>query len=106
MKNNFIKSIKYAMLVVLLSTANFAFALSNNAGDANIPAIKTIAVKFILAMLGVAFFSILIFTGLSLYNRFFVAREAKDFNLRRDSLKTPQDEDEAVLMFITKNRLQ
>lgn len=105
MKNKFFKSIKYAILVVLLCTANFAFAV-NSAEASNIPAMKTIAIKFVLAMLGVAFFSILIFVGLSLYNRFFVSREAKDFNLRRDSLKTPQDEDEAVLMFITKNRLQ
>ena len=55
---------------MLLCTANFAFAV-NSVEASNIPAMKTIAVKFVLAMLGVAFFSILIFVrGLSLYNRF------------------------------------
>ena len=55
LKNKFFKSIKYAILVVLLCTANFAFAV-NSVEASNIPAMKTIAVKFVLAMLGVAFF--------------------------------------------------
>ena len=30
----------------------------------------------------------------------------KDYKLSKDSLRTPNDKDEAVIMFITKNRLK
>lgn len=102
MKNKFYKNLLNAILVVLLCTTNFAFA----AGASHTAEIKTIAVKFVLAMLGVALFSILIFVGLSLYNKFFVASQIKDYKLGKDSLRTPRDIDEAVMLFITKNRLK
>ncbi len=101
MKNKFFINFVCATLVVLFSTTNVAFAQASHIAE-----IKTIAVKFVLAMLGVALFSILIFVGLSLYNRFFVASQIKDFNLSKDSLRTPVDTDEAILSFITKNRLK
>lgn len=100
MKNNRFIQTFIAMLAVFLCTANSAYAISLP------PEIKTIAVKFTLAMLGVAFFSVVISVGLSLYNRFFVASQIKDFKLSRDSLRTPTDKDEAFIMFITKNRLK
>lgn len=102
MKNRFTKYISYAILVVLLCTTNFAYAINTS----HLAEIKTIAVKFILAMLGVALFSILIFIGLSFYNRFFVAAQIKDYKLNKDSLRTPTDSDEAIMLFITKNRLK
>lgn len=88
------------MLAVFLCTANSAYARSLP------PEVKTIAVKFILAMGAVVVFSIIISVGLSLYNRFFVSSQIKDFKLSRDSLRTPADKDEAFIMFITKNRLK
>ncbi|MBD5401693.1 hypothetical protein HDR58_02670 [bacterium] len=91
----------YAILVVLFGTANFAFAKS-----ANIVAMKTVAVKFTLAMLVIAVFSIIIFVGLSIYNKFFVPPQIKDFDLNKDSLRSPRDVDEAVRMFIAQNRLK
>ncbi len=101
MKNKIFKNLIYAILVVLFSTANFAYAAPTIT-----PEMKTIIVKFSLAMAGVIVFSIIITAGLSIYNRFFVASQIKDYKLSRDSLRTPSDKDEAVLMFITKNRLK
>lgn len=101
MKSNFFNKILYAILVVLVCTTNFAYAK-----NPNIAAIKTIAVKFSLAMIGVVLFSILICVGLSLYNRFFVAAQIKDFKLSKESMRSPRDEDDAIMMFITKNRLK
>lgn len=100
MKNNlFVNRVIMAILAVFLCTANFAHAA--------LPAeIKTVAVKFTLAMFGVVLFSVLITVGLSLYNRFFVSSHIKDYKLNRDSLRTPKDKDEAIMMFITKNRLK
>lgn len=98
--NNLLNKMFIVLLAVFLTTANSVYALS-------LPAeVKTIAVKFTLAMLGVVVFSIVISVGLSLYNRFFVSSQIKDFKLSRDSLRTPTDKDEAFIMFITKNRLK
>lgn len=102
MKNKFQKVLSYAILVVLLCTTNFAFAQNPQ----NIIAMKATVVKFTLAMLAIVVFSVVIFVGLSLYNKFFVASQVKDYKLNRDSLRTPSDSDEAVIMFITKNRLK
>lgn len=101
MKNKFNYKNIIAILVVLFCTTDFAFAKNSN-----IAAIKPIFVKFSLAMLGIVFFSILMWIGLSIYNKFFIPSQIKDFNLNKNSLRTPQDKDEAILMFITKNRLK
>jgi hypothetical protein len=100
-KNRFSLKNIFAILVVLFCTTDFAFAKNSN-----IAAMKTIAVKFILAMLGIVFFSILMWVGLSLYNKFFVSLQVKDAELKKNSLRTPQDKDEAIMMFISKNRLK
>lgn len=89
------------MLVMLLCTTNIAFA-----NNSNIAVMKPIAVKFLLVMIAVVLCSVLMFVGLSLYNRFFVAAQIKDFKLSKDSLRTPKDCDDAIMMFITKNRLK
>jgi len=99
-KNKFLNRSITATLAVFLCTANFAYAISIPAG------IKQSASKILLAMLGIVLCSILLYVGLSLYNRFFVAEQIKNYKLNRDSLRTPKDKDEAILTFITKNRLK
>ena len=84
-----------------MMTANTAFAR-----PAFNPAIKSIITKYGLTMFGIAAFSILLFIGLSLYNRFFVVPRIKDANLNEDSLRTPADKEDAILSFITRNRLR
>lgn len=101
MKNKFIHKLMYAISVVILFTADFAYS----APSAKV-AIKTLMTKYSLAMFGVVVFSVFIYVGLTVYNRFFVASQVKDFKLSRDSLRTPSDKDEAIMMFITKNRLK
>lgn len=86
------------MAVFYTVTPSFASKVS--------PEIKIIFTKFGLAMGGVAAFSLILYIGLSLYNRLFVDEQIKDFKLRKDSLRTPADKDEAVMMFIAKNRLK
>lgn len=91
----------YAISVVILFTADFAYSAPSAKA-----AIKTLMTKYSLAMFGVVVFSVLIYIGLTVYNKFFVASQVKDFKLSKDSLRTPSDKDEAVMMFITKNRLK
>ena len=89
-----------ALLAVLYA------ALPSLAAKANTHSIKFIATKFGLAMGGVFVFSFLLYLGLSIYNKYFVDEQIKDFNLRKDSLRTPRDTDEAIMMFIAKNRMK
>ena len=86
--------------MAVLSTAMPSFASKLT------PEMKTVMSKFGLAMGGVVAFSLILYIGLSLYNKFFVGEQIKDFKLRKDSLRTPADKDEAVMMFIAKNRLR
>ena len=62
--------------------------------------------KFGIAMGGVFLFSFILYLGLTIYNKFFVAEQIKDFQLRKDSLRNPRDKEEAILMFIAKNKLK
>ena len=104
MNNKFIQKVIFAISVVLLCTTEFAYAIEQSPETKL--AIKTMVTKFSLAMIGVVVFSIVISVGLSLYNRFFVSSQIKDYKLSKDSLRSPNDKDEAVMMFITKNRLK
>ncbi len=101
MKNKFIYKFMYAISVVIFFTADFACSTPSAKA-----AVKTLMTKYSLAMFGVVFFTILIYAGLSIYNKFFVSSQIKDFKLSRDSLRSPSDKDEAVIMFLTKNRLK
>ncbi len=67
--------------------------------------IKQTAIKFLLAMGGVALSSFIIFIGLSLYNNFFVAHKSTNFD-KDDSLSTPDNVNDAVNFFIKKNKLR
>ena len=59
-------------------------------------------VKFGLAMGGVLLSSIIIFAGLSIYNKFFVKQLTQHSD---EVLKTPRTSEEAIKFFINKNRL-
>lgn len=98
MKNKLIKVLMVLLGVIYTSQASYAVKIT--------PEMEIVASKFGFAMCGVAAFSLILYIGLSLYNKFFVSEQIKDFNLRKDSLRTPADKDEAVMMFIAKNRLR
>ncbi len=67
--------------------------------------LKQTAIKFLLAMGGVALSSVIIYAGLSVYNKFFVQHKSINFN-KEDSLSTPDNVDDAVDFFIRKNKLR
>lgn len=99
MKNKLFQRFFVATLVVLSSTANVAHARNllhpqSDMGRLLLSMIVTVIVFFVL------------FVVLTIYNKFFVPHEVKNFKLNKDSLRTPQDKDEAVIMFLTKNKLK
>ena len=101
MKNKFLKFLKLVMLAVLLCTADVAFADNS----ANLM-LKSVISKYSIVLLAIVVFSVVLYAGLSLYNKFFVSAKIKDYKLKQDSLRTPSDKDDAILNFITKNRLK
>lgn len=66
---------------------------------------RVIIIKFILTMLGVAAASVIIWLGLTFYNKFFVRGNDSDFN-RDDALNTPKSLEDAVTFFIKRNKLR
>lgn len=101
MKNNYILKLLTMALAVLFCTADAVFAQNILPNE-----MKPVLVKFLLAMGGIAFFSIIIFGGLSFYNRFFVAKSLKNSELRKKSLHTPTDKDSAILSYLRMNELK
>ncbi|MGN1153172.1 MAG: hypothetical protein ACI4S3_04015 [Candidatus Gastranaerophilaceae bacterium] len=61
---------------------------------------KKIATKFIMAMLGVAASSIILYVSLSAYNRFFRGESSAAVGL--NSLRTPENFKDAIEVFIEK----
>ena len=100
MKNKSYK-ILVAILVVLFSTTNLAYS-----APAVTTSIKSGIVRLSLAMLGVVAFSVIISIGLSLYNRFFVPSDIKNYKVSKNSLRSPSDKDEAIIMYLAKNKLK
>ncbi len=62
-------------------------------------------VKFVVAMIGVVVSSIVLFVGLSIYNKYFVNKRLYANYDPNDILNTPQTVDEAVNFFIKRNKL-
>ena len=63
-------------------------------------------IKFIITMFGVVLSSVVIWLGLTIYNKFFVKNRLKNRELPEDTLNTPKTIEEAVTFFIKKNRLK
>ena len=100
MKNKTLNNVILSVMAVL-TTAMPVFAKTIAS-----PEIKFVIKKFGIAMIGVMLFSVILYIGLAIYNKFFVSEQIKDFKLRKDSLRTPSDKDEAIMMFIAKNKLK
>ncbi len=113
MKNKFFNIVTNSVLAVFC-TAQAVFAQNKYAASIishirHIPhfaGIKSAAIKLVIVILVLAAFFVVMYLGLALYNKYFVPKEIKDISLDNDSLRTPRDTDEAVNMFISKNRLK
>lgn len=107
-------NITASSVLAVFCTAQTVFAQNKFLGAVisharNIPhsaGLKSAVVKFTLVILALAVFFVIMYLGLALYNRFFVPKEIKDISLDSDSLRTPRDTQEAVNMFISKNRIK
>lgn len=90
-----------SVLVVLLCTANTAFAKPLITHP-----VKPLIIKAGIVLAGIIFFVIVVKICISLYNRFFVPNEFKNYKLSKNSLRGPSDKDEAIIMYLTKNKLK
>ncbi len=90
----------------IFSTIFTLMFLTVNAGlceQARNTAMTTTITKFALAMGGVVLSSLIIFIGLTVYNKFFV--KIRKHSIEEEILRTPKTVDDAVNFFIHKNKL-
>ena len=101
MKNN--------LLLIKVSIA-FAFVLSSANACYSIPEklipLKSSISDFILVLFGIIFFLGIIFIGLSVYNKVFISNKMKDYELKKYNLADSVDKDDAILNYVTKNKLR
>lgn len=67
--------------------------------------LKYTVFKFLKVMAGVVLSSVIIFTGLTLYNKFFVKKISLKNNGADDVLATPKTIDNAIAFFIKRNKM-
>ncbi len=101
MKNKFFQNFILAILVVLFSTTNFAYAYG-----ARLRAMKPMIEKYAIVMIAIVIASFVLFIGLSLYNRLLTLKQLSKFKEANTSLKTPESVEDSITMYITKNRLK
>ena len=101
LKNKLINNFKLAILVVLFSTTNTAYA-----HGAKLRAMKPMIEKYAIVMVAIVVASFALYVGLSIYNRLLARKKLKNFTESNSSLKTPETVENSITMYITKNRLK
>lgn len=101
MKNKFFQKLYILLLAVLSGTANKVFAAHN----LQLISPQSVSAKLIVAACAVAGVLFVIFIALTLHKKFAETTETKNYQLNKNSLKSPQDKEEAILMYLTKNKL-
>lgn len=101
MKNKLFNNFILAILVVLFSTTNTAYA-----HGARLRAMKPMIEKYAIVMVAIVVASFTLYVGLSIYNRLLAMKKLKNFTESNSSLKTPETVENSVTMYITKNRLK
>lgn len=101
MKNKLFNNFILAILVVLFSTTNTAYA-----HGARLRAMKSMIEKYAIVMVAIVVASFALYVGLSIYNRLLAMKKLKNFTESNSSLKTPETVENSVTMYITKNRLK
>lgn len=101
MKNKLFHNFILAILVVLFSTTNTAYA-----HGAKLRAMKPMIEKYAIVMVAIVVASFTLYVGLSIYNRLLAMKKLKNFTESNSSLKTPETVENSVTMYITKNRLK
>lgn len=104
----------FVLTVVMILSANAglcvdAVAQHTPALPAGTPvkndAFQDTLIKFTITMAGVVLSCVLIWGGLTIYNKFFVKTSTRRISPDDDILKTPKTIEEAVTFFIKKNKL-
>ena len=101
LKNKLFNNFILAILVVLFSTTNTAYA-----HGAKLRTMKPMIEKYAIVMVAIVVASFALYVGLSIYNRLLAMKKLKNFTESNSSLKTPETVENSVTMYITKNRLK
>ncbi len=89
----------FSLVITLILTTNAGMCTQTRSVD-----IHAIMIKFIIAMVGVMLASIVIWAGLTVYNK--ILSDKNTDNTDDEILRTPKTVEDAVKFFISKNRLR
>ena len=101
MNNKLHKFIIMLTFTLAIASVNVAYAIPKRL----VPYKASIS-NFMLVMIGIVFFMGLIFIGLSIYNKYFVSKSIAEYKLRKYNLADSVDKDDAILNYVTKNKLR
>ncbi len=62
--------------------------------------------NFSVVMLAILLFLVVLFIGLTIYNKIFISSKLSDYELRKYNLADSVDRDDAILNYVTKNKLR
>ncbi len=96
----------YKFIIVFVFTLAFAGVNTAYAVPQKLMPYKSSISNFMLVMIGIVFFLGLIFIGLSIYNKYFVSKSISEYKLRKYNLADSVDKDDAILNYVTKNKLR
>lgn len=105
---NLIQIFILAALIVLSANAGLCvdeIAQHLPAVSDNQSGVQLTASKFLVTIIGVIVSSVVIWGGLSIYNRFFVKYDCENPPLRK-TFNTPKNLEDAVTFFIKRNKLK
>ena len=101
MRNNLLIKLNLVVFTLVLTSVNAAYSLPKKLEPLS-PSIS----KLLLVMIGIIFFLGLIFIGLTIYNKYFIAKNLANYHLKKYNLADSVDKDDAILNYVTKNKLR
>ena len=89
------------VFTLAMASVNTAYALPKKL----VPYKSSIS-NFLFVMMGIVLFMGVIFVGLTIYNKYFVAKNMTEYKLKKYNLADSVDKDDAILNYVTKNKLR
>ena len=89
------------VFALVLSGANTAYSLPQELAP-----VRSSISNLTMAMIGIFVFLGIIFVGLYLYNKFLISKNLSNYDLRKYNLADSVYKDDAILNYVTRNKLR
>jgi len=99
--DNFLKIFGISVFALVISGADAVYALPEK-----LKPLESSISNFSMVMLVILLFLVILFVGLTIYNKIFISAKLSDYELRKYNLADSVDKDDAILNYVTKNKLR